>query len=232
MDTRLTRTTENHRSPRWLSSFVCSLASAQSKVPAVAAEMLLIASFAFFAAPAPTEAAPSADFQCDQISPALTELGDRYYDLNDSPNAATHNLNSEGQTLLGSLQNFKPTHGSGTRTVCFGPRAEHADFHLDSVNMYYRLNGTWVISAHEERRKTLSIRRIELPTDHLWQFTGSNLEARHLERRHSQFANNKKSSLLAEIRSTVADLGYAISISQTLYVNGFAAEHVNWQLTR
>ena len=206
----------------------------QSLVFSVRKLLLATAMFAF----APVAMAN----QCGDISPRLDQLGDQYYDLDNTPKSQLFKQTIEPNELIEVLQSTRFKSGYGERTFCFGTsrlREEVREFELESferpaINSFNEI--TLKAFEHDVKNKFLHRETVFIPlSETSISTTGDNgfvVNTRHrqpISIRDNRIGLRSGAHLRGiSIIATGNDKG--IEINQSIYVNGYLAEWFTWRL--
>ena len=197
---------------------------------------LLLASAMFAFAPA------AMANQCGDISPRLDQLGDQYYDLDDTPKSDLFKQTIKPNELIEVLQSTRFRSGYGERTFCFGTstlREEVRQFELESfdrpaINSFNEI--TLKAFEHDVKNKFLHRETVFIPLSQTRiSTTGDNgfvVNTRH--RQPINVLDNRIGSRggahLREIAIIATSYEGGIEINQSIYVNGYLAEWFTWRL--
>jgi len=191
---------------------------------------LALAFIAFAFAPAATAN------QCGDVSPLLSQLGEQYYELENTPKSQLHKYAIKPNDLIDSVQSTPFKFGHGKRTRCFGAsilREEVREFVLESIETA-TVNGfnEVVLKAYEYEADTKTARSqtvfIPLSQNNI-SLNGNNgfaVNTRHRQTIHG----NTRSTHLREISITATTRQQGVEINQAIYVNGHLAEWFTWYL--
>lgn len=207
----------------------------------ISVRKLLVATAMFVFAPA------AMANQCGDISPRLDQLGDQYYELDDTPKSELFKRTIKPNELIEVLQSTRFRSGYGERTFCFGAstlREEVREFELESfeppvINSFNEI--TLKAFEHDVRNKFLHRETVFIPlSDTSISTTGDYslvVNTRHrqpIDRLTTDILNNRIGSSLGahlrEISIIATGNKNGIEINQSIYVNGYLAEWFTWRL--
>lgn len=192
---------------------------------------------------------------CGEVSPLLERMGEDYYTLQHAPESAGA---LDAKTLTSLLARTKLKSGDGLRYKCFGEDAAHrtvpTKFTLEDIERVETLNGRSQLNAWENSNRKIASAAIDLPEASLWQATSKNVytssmlfRRRNLEafkpgseaaREHHRFWPFKApnhdyyegGSYIGELTTQIERRPNGLVLTQIMYVNGYKAEWVTWNL--